>query len=364
MNDNSASSFDMEQYDQDDVRDLFAMHGVARPAYSTQQQMWIDKWILTLPGAAEDAAGNVIVHVGASQTIFSCHTDTVHKEGGKLHLRLEKGMMVAYRNGKRDVLGSDDAAGCWIMRRMIQAGVPGVYIFHQAEEWGGRGAAAIVEKNKATLSSYKHCIAFDRAGYDDVITYQSGHRTASNEFAKALAGQLNQHGFAYAPCHGVFTDSEIYSDLVPECSNISVGYFGQHGPSERLDIDHIVRLMKACLKIDWASLPSVRDPKAFDAGRWSWKDDWYDEYEEWSPSSATSTGGAKKWSSYKPRYGDYVSADVNPAPSDAKITELGTDFMDEFQQFSYWDSLKDMVERDPQAATACLVLLLGNWPKG
>ena len=59
---------------------------------------------------------------------------------------------------------------------------------------------------------------------------------------------------------GILTDSAQFVNLIPECTNISVGYYREHGNDEHQDIDHLYKLCKACISIDWETLPIVRDP--------------------------------------------------------------------------------------------------------
>jgi hypothetical protein len=57
---------------------------------------------------------------------------------------------------------------------------------------------------------------------------------------------------------GVFTDSANFMELIPECTNISVGYFNEHTYKEALNIDFLEKLADACLKVNWTSLPVAR----------------------------------------------------------------------------------------------------------
>src|SRR3546814_793550 len=67
-------------------------------------------------------------------------------------------------------------------------------------------------------------------------------------FATNLASALNRQnsGFRYAPDDtGVYTDTNEYAGIVPECTNLSVGYQRQHGPRETLDVVHCEQLLEA-----------------------------------------------------------------------------------------------------------------------
>lgn len=60
---------------------------------------------------------------------------------------------------------------------------------------------------------------------------------------------------------GLYTDNGEYVDDIPEVTNISVGYQKHHTHEEQQDIVYAQLLLKAVLKVDWANLPVVRDPK-------------------------------------------------------------------------------------------------------
>lgn len=207
------------------------------------------------------------------EVLFSGHTDTVHRREGRQKL-FEKGSVIAKRDG--EPLGADDAAGCWVMLEMIDAGVPGVYLFHRGEEQGGIGSKWMRTNGADWLSQFKAAVAFDRKATHSVITHQGGRKCCSNEFASALADALNEQNdnFMYVDDDtGVYTDTKEYVGIIPECTNLSVGYYEEHRPTERLDVDHVISLRNACIAIDWHALPSVRDVskveyKDYGFGRW------------------------------------------------------------------------------------------------
>ena len=206
-----------------------------------------------------DSFGNRFVKVGASSTLFTSHVDTVHYGKGESSTQsviLDANLGIVY-SPDGEVLGADDAAGMWLMVEMIRTWVPGTYAFFRGEECGGLGSADFLE-NHPDLSTYERCVSFDRAGTTDVITHQGGIRTASDVFALALCQQL---GMGFTPCTGgVFTDSKVLAGVVPECTNISVGYERQHTSQEVLDVQFLQQLLEKCLTVDWESLPTQRNP--------------------------------------------------------------------------------------------------------
>lgn len=159
------------------------------------------------------------------------------------------------------------------MLEMIKAKRPGLYVFHRGEECGGLGSSYIAASTPKLLNGIDMAIALDRMGYDSVITYQ-GVRTASDEFAKSLAAQL---GGTFAPDDmGIFTDTANYDHLIPECTNVSVGYHKQHGPNESQDIIFLVRLREKLLALDTTTLTIARDPNDVETYAPWWRDKKYD----------------------------------------------------------------------------------------
>jgi hypothetical protein len=144
---------------------------------------------------------------------------------------------------------------------MVRAGVPGHYVFHWGEEIGGQGSSGLVDEWPTVLDGVRFVIALDRRGTGDVITHQGMRRTASEAFALSLADQLNATGLAYSPSsHGIYTDSYEYADKVPECTNLSVGYAGEHSKNECLDIEHVESLLSALCGLDQSALVEARVP--------------------------------------------------------------------------------------------------------
>jgi len=59
---------------------------------------------------------------------------------------------------------------------------------------------------------------------------------------------------------GMYTDSESYAGIVPECTNVSVGYYGQHSKSEKQDLRFAEYLLESLVSADWDSLIIQRNP--------------------------------------------------------------------------------------------------------
>ena len=88
--------------------------------------------------AGIEGEGNLIIEVGeGSETLFSSHTDTVHRTGVMQNVFIETADKPKFETDSGQCLGGDDGTGVWLMLELIKAGVPGLYIFHRAEEVGG-----------------------------------------------------------------------------------------------------------------------------------------------------------------------------------------------------------------------------------
>ena len=208
-----------------------------------------------------DGAGNIHVIVGKSRTIFTAHTDTVHRAEGVNKIRKTD----THWYGVEDPLGADDGCGVAILLHLISNNVPGRYIFFRGEECGGIGSKWLAGMMPEMLKQYDRAVAFDRANKDNVITFQGGSRCCSDTFADALAEELNKDGFMYmADDTGVYTDTAEFKGLIPECTNLSVGYAHQHGPNEEVDIRHLLALAAVAVNVNWETLPTERDPKGIE----------------------------------------------------------------------------------------------------
>ena len=226
-----------------------------------------------------DGAGNLHVdnRVRNNKTLFIAHVDTVHKDTG-VNL-IKKTQTHWYANGAP--LGADDGAGCAMLMHLIHSGVKGYYIFSQGEECGGIGAKHIASHHKDLLKQFDRAIAFDRRGIDSVISHQGMGRCASDTFCQALASALNEHNdnLMYSPDDtGVYTDTAEFTDDIPECTNISVGYYNEHGDRENLDIIHFAALAVAASKVDWDALPTDRDPTVEDYKTYKYDTAWWSNY--------------------------------------------------------------------------------------
>ena len=253
---------------------------LARP-HASITTMEFTTWIFKhlpkhLMGAAWlDEANNL--HIDARtqdhhRTLFTAHVDTVHRTPGPNKIR--KTATKWYADGA--ALGADDGVGCALLMHLIHAGIPAYYIFTQGEECGGIGAKHLAKEHQELLAQFDRAVAFDRKGTDSVISHQGYGRCCSDAFAQGLADALNatNDNLMYSPDNtGVYTDTAEFTDIIPECTNISCGYYFEHTDKEELDMVHFDQLAAAIVQIDWDTCPTERDPKVLE-----YVDDGYASY--------------------------------------------------------------------------------------
>ena len=263
------------------------------------------------PGMKTDAHGNYYIKIGETKSMFCAHLDTYCYQYKRVWHTFKDNII---KTDGTTTLGGDDKAGIVVMIKMIEAGIPGLYYFFRGEEgvtspsgtWGSKQA---LKSYKENFSKYDRCIAFDRRGNDSIISQQMYSECCSDEFVEALIKDLNQNGLTYKDdTTGLWCDSGVFMETIPECTNISMGYDEEHTFKETQDIDHLEKLTEACLKIDWEALPTKRDPSKVSSylGRYNY--DW--DYEWESKYSNSYNYKKKKKKSYgydDPR--EYVTMD-------------------------------------------------------
>ena len=209
----------------------------------------------------KDVHGNYYYEIGKSRTIFASHLDTANKVAGPVNHIIDGNII---KTDGASILGADDKAGVTVMLHLMNHKVPGLYYFFIGEEVGCIGSGLASKSISDFEDKYDRIISFDRRDVGSVITHQSWSRCCSNAFADELANQLNSTGLGLSYTKddgGVYTDSAEFIDIIPECTNLSVGYYKEHTHTESQDIEHLERLANACIRVDWENLPTVRNPK-------------------------------------------------------------------------------------------------------
>lgn len=243
----------------DDIQTIISMMSFKRPKGSATERQFRERFLSPL-GVTEDKFGNLHLTIGKKpKVMWASHTDTVHTSEGIAKIALKDNMISLAEGETANCLGADDASGVWLMMEMIKAKVPGLYVFHWGEESGGIGARNIVRETPEVVKGIKAVISFDRMGTTSIITHQGGERTVSDAFGNSLAAQLME-GYKL-DIGGTYTDSKEYRGIVSECTNVSVGYYGQHSAGERQDVAHLLALRDKLVSIDLSKLVFERKPK-------------------------------------------------------------------------------------------------------
>lgn len=217
-------------------------------------------------GFEMDGHGNYFLKIGDSRTMFTCHLDTASSNYEDV-VHVFDGDFI--RSNGKTILGADDKAGVVILLYMIEKRVPGTYYFFIGEEVGCVGSRRM--SREYVDGSYDRCISFDRRGYNSIITHQFWSRCCSDEFAISLKSEINKNGLKFdLDDTGIVTDSASFMGQIPECTNISVGYFNEHTTREMQDIGFLIKLCSAVSGVDWESLPIGEVDE-------SYFDDWHDD---------------------------------------------------------------------------------------
>lgn len=254
------------------VRDLPGMDrlldilGYNRNANSPGIKAFLTRYLTF--GFDKDAYGNRFFSIpqkdGSDPRIaFTSHCDTMSDDRLSIYHQVmynKTNDVLFRRNG--ECLGADDGTGVWLMLEMIDAKIPGLYCFYLDEETGREGSKWSWVHNKDRYQHIDTVISFDRMNTGDIIATQRGSRCCSTEFQDELAKLL---GGNYKPgARGSFTDSATFMDDLPECTNISVGYFNQHTDMETQNVTHALWLRDRLVTIGGefhTKLPVKRDPE-------------------------------------------------------------------------------------------------------
>jgi putative aminopeptidase FrvX len=209
-------------------------------------------------GTKKDEAGNYYyITDKLSRTMFTSHLDDASWDPMEKVNHIIDDDIVS--TDGTTILGADDKAGVTIMLYMIEKKIPGTYYFFIGEESGMIGSSDIINSKgkKYFKNKYDRCISFDRKGYGSIITKQMGTYSCSYLFANHLKKQFDSFGLIHKnDPTGVFTDSANFIGIIPECTNLSVGYFNEHTTMEIQDLSYLKRMANISSKIDWEILPT------------------------------------------------------------------------------------------------------------
>lgn len=258
-----------------DMQLLLQILQTHRPSWASTK--WFEPLLMQALGSGmhyvKDKHGNYFVLVGDSEqsdVAFTSHLDTVARPTSAAPDVgcTNKGVLFVKNPQQADCLGADCGAGIYLMLEMLRRGVHGRYCFFVDEEVGCEGSAASVKDDSGFWTGVKAMISFDRRG-DGIITHQRYMRCCSDTFAKILAerlGRTEQH-----LQKGVYTDSAEFVGIIPECTNVGVGYMHEHTPDEVLDLNILGEVLERVLQDGtFSHLPIERDPAVAEPDLCQW----------------------------------------------------------------------------------------------
>lgn len=211
-----------------------------------------------LPPLSEDPYGNYFCVIGdkSPATMFTAHLDNYCNEQMKVNFQIMDidGEIFVKTDGKT-ILGADDKAGISILCYMIENHIPGLYYFFIGEEVGCIGSTALRNnvRENLILNGIQNCISFDRKGKKSIITEMGREISCSSQFAYKLQKEFAKTGLIMEPDPtGVWTDSGEFIGLIPNCTNLSVGYEKAHTSGELQNLSFLNQLAESCLVLDWS----------------------------------------------------------------------------------------------------------------
>lgn len=167
--------------------------------------------------------------------LFSTHKKRTTK------IKVDKKNYVTEKEGMG--IGADDRAGCGILWQLRDLGHSLLIV--SGEEQGCIGSNYIVDNEwwRKHLNT-THCFAveFDRRGKNDLVFYDVATNAFAN-YVKKETGYIPK----YSPGN---TDIKVLSKLI--CAvNMSVGYYDEHSPNERLVVNQFLNTLDVSRK--WLS---------------------------------------------------------------------------------------------------------------
>jgi hypothetical protein len=219
----------------DEVLDIFAtLPGAITVGERTLRSVYV-------PGSRED------------RVLLVSHVDTVFDSK-------PVPVMPVYKSGvissgvKTAGIGADDRAGCAILWRLRYLGHS--LLLTNSEETGCQGSRFIERDTKLIdelNTKHKFAVEFDRRGSSDLVFYSVG----SPEFIKWCEANFD----GYKHNWGSFTDIGVLCKTM--CGvNISVGYYDEHGSSERLVLKEWHRTLETARKaLSQLNIPRFEQPK-------------------------------------------------------------------------------------------------------
>lgn len=317
--------------------------------------------LLTNLGCQKDNYGNfykmILKKDGTKPiTMFTSHLDTADsKQSVVNHLAytttsVKTKKTTAYiETDGTTILGADCKAGTALQFVMMEKEVPGLYYFFLGEEVGLKGSRWLADNWSfyPDFHHIKHCVSFDRMRNHSIISKQQGNTCCSKEFVDKLIEEFKKQNILMEDDPtGSCTDSLAFTSLIPECTNISVGYVNQHRNVETQDITFLSELAEALPLIDWESLPAIRTPEERKLGKYS------NSYQ--STSSPYSKRDYRGWDDYSQE--DWYERHDYSGSSKSRLASFYEDMLESIPYLEKVEDLYYFVNKNPKE----FLTLLGN----
>jgi hypothetical protein len=180
-------------------------------------------------------------------------------------IRIDKGIVRAYRDNKREILGGDDRCGVHVIDKVLldvykgKLEAPHILLFN-GEESGGVGVDKYVS-TKPDMSAIDLILAIDCA-HDNAFVHYGRNRSA-DKWVESF-GWFNRG-------KGVFSDITVIGNYnnIPSV-NLGAGYKNQHSENEYIDLELLtltLNKVKRMLGEGYVPVEVVEEP--------------VDEFEEW-----------------------------------------------------------------------------------
>lgn len=171
------------------------------------------------------SADGFLYCAGTAPILLTAHLDTVHEDPVKT-IRYSRGYLSSPQG-----IGGDDRAGVFAILHALpdMEHLPHL-LFCEDEETGCIGSRKFTKSG--IKPDIRHIVGLDRKGNNDAVFYDCGN-AEYKDYILALTG--------FQEAQGSFTDiCELSPYLDIASVNLSVGYYDQHTPKERINLREMV----------------------------------------------------------------------------------------------------------------------------
>jgi len=203
-----------------------------------------------LPNAKRIGTGDrqfvLVEGTRSDRVLLIAHSDTKFNDA-KLEIGYDPDKNELVSLSKTLGIGADDRAGIAMLWRLKDLGHS--LLIPNKEEEGCKGSRFLMEDEqwRKIINSHRFAIEMDRRNARDLVYYNVGTRLFKVWCEKEFEG--------YKEAPGSFTDIGVLCDPQKHkenciCGlNISVGYYGEHGPSEKLVISEWIHTLESLTRV-------------------------------------------------------------------------------------------------------------------